>query len=49
MALLCYLHGGMMVSEIERLHKENIALGAVVPYFKIAYVTKNKEKSEQFR
>ena len=34
-----------MVSEIERLHKENIALDAVVPYFKIAYVTKNKRKA----
>ena len=33
-----------MVSEIERLHKENIALDAVVPHFKIAYVTKKKDK-----
>ena len=43
-ALLLCLQGGMMVSEIERLLPEDIALDTVLPHLKIVNETKNPDR-----
>ena len=43
-ALLLCLQGGMMVSEIERLRPEDIALDTVLPHLKIVNETKNLDR-----
>jgi integrase len=43
-AMLLYLQGGMMTSEIGRLLPEDIALDAEIPHIKIVNETKNKDR-----
>ena len=43
-AMLLYLQGGMMTSEIGRLRPEDIALDAEIPHIKIVNETKNKDR-----
>lgn len=43
-AMLLYLQGGMMTSEIGRLRTEDIALDADIPHIKIVNETKNEDR-----
>ena len=43
-AMLLYLQGGMMTSEIGRLRPEDIALDADIPHIKIVNETKNEDR-----